>query len=187
MNKVIENIHQRRSVRQFENKNIPEDILNSIIDAANAAPSAMNLQQWRFLVVRDESFRKRIAGIAYEKYKVWLNSASDDFKERRREIDAQVEDPIYYDAPVIIFVIGSGMTAHFDCPMVCQNIMLAARSYDIGSCWVYLGQMIFDDQDIRNIMELKETESVYGPIILGYPMGEFPEPPARKEHPVIWL
>jgi len=67
------------------------------------------------------------------------------------------------------------MTADYDTPMVCQNIMLAARSLDIGSCWVYFGQLPLDDQEVRSALEMKEGEKVYGPILVGYPQaGNFP-------------
>lgn len=106
----------------------------------------------------------------------------------RKEIDAVVSDPIYYDAPAIIFVIGSGMTRDFDTSMVCENIMLAARSLDIGSCWVYFGQLALDDQEVRNALELREGENVYGPILLGYPRGgKFPAPPPKKDAVIKWM
>jgi len=187
MNKIIENIHNRRSVRQFEDISVPDDILKNIISAGNASPSGMNSQQWRFVVIKNRDLRKKLAGIAYPKYKAWLDCASEEFKQRRREIDKLVDDPVYYNAPVIIFVIGTGMTAPLDCPMVCQNIMLAARSYHIGSCWVYFGQMIFDNDEIKKIMNIKDTESIYGPIILGYPKDGFPESPPKKEPEILWM
>ena len=61
MNTVIETIKMRRSVRSYDLKEIPREVLNAIIDAGNAAPSAMNSQPWRFVVVQDVTFGKKKA------------------------------------------------------------------------------------------------------------------------------
>ncbi|MFA6078597.1 MAG: nitroreductase [Candidatus Omnitrophota bacterium] len=187
MNKVIENIAARRSVRYYDSKPIPKDTLQAIIDAGNMAPTGCNAQGWRFVVITDETFRKRMADLALPKYKDWMKRSGESIKELREEIDAVASDPVYYDAPAVLFVIGQGMTADLDSPMVCQNMMLAARSLGIGSCWVFFGQMILDDAQIRSSLELKQGEKVYGPILLGYPKNDFPEPPAKKPPVIKWI
>ena len=187
MNKVIETIKNRRSVRAYDEKPIPKEILQTIIDAGNAAPSGMNAQSWRFVVVQDRAFKDKLKSLAIPRYQKWMEMAPEALSDTRKEIDASTNDPVYYNAPVIIFVIGSGMTSDFDTPMVCQNIMLAARSLDIGSCWVYFGQLPLDDTDVRKELEMQEGEKVYGPILLGYPKGNFPQSPKKKEPNVKWI
>ena len=187
MNKVNENIMNRRSVRDYDSKPIPKDILQTIINAGNAAPSGMNTQGWRFVVVQGKAFKDKLLSLAIPRYNEWMKKAPPAFSDLRKEIDAETSDPIYYNAPVIIFVIGSGMTGDFDTPMVCQNIMLSARSFDIGTCWVYFGQLPLDDAEVRKELELQEGEKVYGPILLGYPKGDFPESPEKKEPKVKWI
>ena len=187
MNSLIETIKQRRSVRSFESRPIPKEALNAIINAGNMAPSGCNAQGWRFVVVTDKIFRKKLAELALPRYKKWMEKSGETLKEMRKEIDEKVGDPVYYDAPAVLFVIGSGMTAGLDCPMVCENMMLAARSLGIGSCWVYFGQLVLDDPGIRKSLELKQDENVYGPILLGYPKGDFPEPPLKKDPVVKWI
>jgi nitroreductase len=187
MNKVIETIMNRRSVRAYDSKPILKEILQTIIDAGNAAPSGMNAQGWRFVVVQDKAFKEKLMSIAIPRYQKWMEKVPQALTDLRKEIDASTNDPIYYNAPVIIFVIGSGMTGDFDTPMVCENMMLAARSFDIGSCWVYFGQLPLDDAEVRKELELQEGEKVYGPILLGYPKGEFPESPEKKEPKIKWI
>lgn len=187
MNGVIDNILKRRSVRLYEQKKLFKDILETIINAANAAPSAANGQPWRFVVVQDEGLRKKMAMLALPKYKKWLDGMPQAFKDMRKELDAVSPDPIYYSAPAVIFVIGSGNTSDLDCPMACENLMLAARSLEIGSCWVYMGQLVLDEKEIRDVLEIKEGEKVYGPILLGYPKSGFPEGPKKKQAVVKWI
>jgi nitroreductase len=187
MNNVIETIKKRRSVRSYESKRIPRDILDSILEAGDCAPSGANARGWRFVIVEDENFRKRMAEIAIPIYKKWMENAPKALKDLRKEIDAVSSDPIYYSAPAVVFVIGAGNTSDFDCSMACQNLMLAARSFEIGSCWVYFGQFPLKAPEIRSKMELKEGEKVYGPILLGYPKNGFPEAPKKEKAKIKWI
>ena len=187
MNPVIDNIKNRRSVRLFEHKPIPKNILEKIINAGNAAPSGMNTQNWRFAVVQNPSVRRKFAEVTLPKYREWLKNAPETVKNLRAEIDKKVEDPVYYSAAAVIFVIGRGMVKDLDCPMVCQNMMLAAHSLGVGSCWVYMGQLALTDPEVCSIIDVKEGESVYGPIIFGYPKnGQFPPAPPKKPADITW-
>lgn len=187
MNQTIETIMNRRSVRFYASRPIPREALRTILEAGHAAPSGMNARNWRFVAVEDPLFKNKLLSLALPRYQAWLEKAPEALKNMRKEIDAACPDPIYYNAAAIIFVIGSGMTSDLDTPMVCQNIMLAARSLEIGSCWVYFGQLPLDDQEIRKILELQEQEKVYGPILLGYPQRGFPEAPPKNAPVIKWI
>lgn len=131
MNATIETIKKRRSVRAYEAKVIPRDILNVIIDAGNEAPSAMNSQPWRFVVVQDMDAKRKLLGAALPKAKMITEKVKDIDPERyeaMKKRQAELPDPVYYSAPAIIFVIGNGMYAEHSCPLACENMMLAAQS-----------------------------------------------------------
>jgi nitroreductase len=187
MNPVIDTIMKRRSVRFYKDKPIPGDQMEAIIQAGNYAPAGAGTQMWRFVVVEDAQFRKELAKLALPRYKKWMENAPEMLKALRAEIDEVVEDPVYYSAPAIVFVIGSGMTSDFDCPMVCENMMLAAKSLGIGSCWVYFGQLVLDDPEVRETLEMQENEKVYGPILLGYPQENLPERALKRGPLVKWI
>ncbi|MEI6437845.1 MAG: nitroreductase [Candidatus Omnitrophota bacterium] len=189
MNEIIKNIHERRSVRFFYQKPVPRDILQQVLDAGNAAPSGMNSQGWRFAVVESADNRRKLSAITLPKYKSWLAEADQSVKDRRAKVDAIVKDPVYYDAPVVIFVIGVGtVTQDNDCPMVCENMMLAARALGLGSCWVYFGLKALEEEPAREMLGLNNTEKAYGPLLMGYPKeGFFPPPPPKKPAAIKWL
>jgi len=187
MNKIIENIRNRRSVRDFEAKQIDRKILQEIIEAGAYAPSGANSQPWRFVVAESEPFRAKLAAMVLPYYKKWIKGMPEEFQKMREERDLTTPDPVYYGAPAVVFVIGKGMTSDFDCAMACQNIMLAARSHWIGSCWVYIGSLVTAEKEIKEALELKEGEKVYGPILLGFPKGGFPAAPDRKPLNVKYL
>lgn len=186
MNPVLEAIKKRRSIRSYESKPISRDIIDTIIEAGNQAPSAMNSQPWRFVVVEDKGFKKKLLQAALPNAKKILESIKDTNPERYQLIlkrYEEMEDPIYYSAAVILFVIGSGRYADNSCPLACENIMLAAYSLGIGSCWVGFGSMVTDNSEVIKALELKDDEKIFGPILLGYPK-VYPDPPEKKA-PVV--
>ena len=189
MNEVIEAIRKRRSVRAYEPKTIPQDIINMIIEAGNEAPSAMNSQPWRFVVVEDEKVKEKLLGAALPNAKKILEKVKDVDPERYEMIKkhyGELKDPVYYSAPAVIFVIGSGRYADHSCPLACENMMLAAHSLGLGSCWVGFGAMVTEDAEVISLLELAEDERIFGPILLGYPDG-YPERPPKREPQVKWV
>jgi nitroreductase len=109
---AIECLKTRRSVRNFSDKEIPEDAINEIIDAGRLAPTANNLQPWEFVVVTDKPVKKKIADI------------TDGGK-------------FIAEAPLCFFVISKDIKHYLeDGSAATQNIMLSAWARGIGTCWV---------------------------------------------------
>jgi nitroreductase len=189
MNAVIKTIMQRRSVRAYEAKAVPRDLLNAIIEAGNEAPSAMNSQPWRFVVVEEKDAKEKLLAAALPRAKKVTETLKDIDPERYEAIRkryAELPDPVYYSAPAVVFVIGSGTHAAHSCPMACENMMLAATALGLGSCWVGFGAMAVEDPTVRGLLDLKKDESVFGPILFGYPKAHPPRPP--KKNPMVkWL
>ena len=186
MNPIIDAILNRRSIRAYEPKQIPRDDLEKILACGDAGPSGANNRGWRYIVVQDPAFHKKLVELGMPIYRRWMENMPQSFKAMREEIDKS-PDPIYYGAPTIVFVAGKGMTADLDCPMACQNMMLAARSLGIGSCWVFIGQLVLQDPSIKVDFSMTEGEKVYGPIVFGYPLrNEFPPRPDYNASPIFW-
>jgi nitroreductase len=189
MNPVLEAIKKRRSVRSYEPKTVPKDVINNIIQAGNEAPSSMNYQPWRFVVVEDKEVHQKLIQVALPNAKKIFKNIKATYPSRYESIMKRFdesEDPIYYAAPVIIFVIGNGIYADHSCPLACQNMMLAAYSLGVGSCWVGLGSMVAEDSWVRKILDLKDDEKIFGPLIVGYPK-VYPDPPQKREPIVKWI
>ncbi len=184
MNEVLEVIKKRRSWRAYDPKPVQRKLIQAVIDAGNEAPSGMNSQPWRFVVVENTEMRKKLFDAAYPKWRrvfedLMKNPASAEEAAKYR----RMEDPIYYLAPVIVFVVGKGAV---NCSLCCENMMLAAESLGLGSCYVYFGSLIRDDPEIVKALELGGKDEIYGPILLGHPKGE-PEVPPKKPARIKWL
>ena len=189
MNAVIEAIRKRRSIRAYEARPVPKDLVQAVIDAGNEAPSAMNSQPWRFVVVEDAAAKKKLLAAALPQAKKITEQVKDADPERYEMIKkryAELPDPVYYSAPVVVFVIGTGGYAAHSCPLACENMMLAAHALGLGSCWVGFGAMAVGDPEVKALLELKDDEAVFGPILLGYPKGGAQRPP-KNEPKVKWL
>jgi nitroreductase len=184
-NPVLRAIWERRSIRHFKPDKVPTKLVKKIIKAGTMAPSSSNLQPWRFVVIEDEKRREYLKQIALKRWNRVMEVLKDreperfDFYQKQKDR----EDPVYYSAPVIIFVIGpSGV----NCALACENMMLAAHSLGIGSCYVGWGGLVADDPETVKLLELKEKEKVYGPILIGYPDKQ-PEPTPRDEPTIKWV
>jgi nitroreductase len=200
INPVIDIINKRRSVRAYESKTIPRDIINTIIEAGNQAPSTMGMvkgeisdsalllrfQPWRFVVVEDSKFKQKLLQTAFPLWKKMIESTKEMDPELYEKVMTLYEalpepkDLVYYSAPVILFVIGPISNA-VSCALACENIMLAACSLGLGSCYVGFGAMVKGDADVVQALELTDGERIYGPILLGYPKDD-PEKRFMDQH-----
>ena len=186
MNAVINTIKKRRSIRFYEDKPVPKALLEQIIDAGNLAPTGSR-QQWRFVVVTDKGFRGALKEKAIPRYESWMERfGSPAFKQIREPLDA-LDDPIYYNAPAIIFIIGIGPVAPSDTPLVAQNVILAAESLGLGTCYDYFGQLPIDDPEVKERLALEEGETICGPILVGYPSPDQPPAIPKKSSVVSWI
>jgi len=203
-NPVLEAIKNRHSIRAYEQKPIPREIINTIIEAGNQAPcmateekDGILLQPWRFVVVENPEFKQRLLQTTLPIWRRSIESIKETDPESYEKVMTLYEamdepkDMVYYSAPVIIFVIGPTEHGHaISCALACENIMLAAYSVGLGSCYVGFGSMVKSDPYIIQALELKDNERIYGPILLGYPK-EVPEASAlcwKKRDPIIkWI
>jgi nitroreductase len=188
-NAVIGAIKRRRSIRAYKSDKIPREVLKAIIESGNDAPSGMNSQPWRFVVVEDKTLHKRLLEAAVPNARKLLEPLKETNPERYHLIMKRyddLDDPIYYSAPAIIFIIGVGTYADLSCPLACQNMMLAAYSLGLGSCWVQFGSLITESEEITEALGIREGEKIFGPIVVGYP-GEAPEAPQKRSPEIIWI
>ncbi|TRO44090.1 nitroreductase family protein [Candidatus Bathyarchaeota archaeon] len=180
MNSVIEAINKRCSTRAYEQKPVPKKIIEAIIDAGNKAPftSVTRSQPWRFVVVQDQDFKQKLFQTAFP---FWKN-ATDGMKEQYPELYEMAtclynamdhpKDVIYYNAPVIVFVVGPATGGAISCALACENMMIAASSFGLGSCYTGFGAMVKGNPEVVEILELSENEQIYGPILIGYSKNE---------------
>jgi len=154
---LVNLLKSRRSIRIYQDKPIPQDLLLQIVEAGRWAPTAANLQPWHFIVVTDPETRKRIGEVA-----------------RFFFVNSHVGK-----APVVMalgFDTRKGKYGRYDVTLAGGNMLTMAASLGLGTCWIGA----FDEPKVKEILEIPESIEVIGLITLGYP-DEKAEIPPRVE------
>ncbi len=168
-NSVIENMLARRSVRSFDpERMIPDEDLNLIAKAGIWAPSGKNRQATVVLVIKDKRLLKSLSELNCR-----IGGWDSGF------------DP-FYGAPAVMAVLSKkGIhTAVCDGSVVLENIMLAAKSLGIGSCWIHRAREEFETPLGKEILKRAGLEGEWegiGHAALGY--AKDPSPKARPRLP----
>ncbi|MDA1196470.1 MAG: nitroreductase family protein [Nanoarchaeota archaeon] len=160
---TIDAIQTRRSIRKFKEKDTAWSDIIPIIEAGQYAPSAGNLQNWKFIIIRDQKTRHKIADACHEQD--WLKDAPTHI--------AIVAEP--YKAHEFYGERGESQYTTQSCAAVAQNMMLAAHNGGLGSCWVGA----FEEDKIKDILGFPEKVVCHAIIAIGEP-AETPQVPSRK-------
>lgn len=155
---ILNLLKSRRSIRTYQDKPIPQDLLLQTLEAGRWAPTGANLQPWHFIVVTDAETRKRIGEVA----RFFFIKSS------------HVEN-----APVVLvlgFDTRKGKYGRYDATLAGGNMMTMATSLGLGTCWIGA----FDEPKVKEILEIPENIEVIGLITLGY-SEERAEAPPRVE------
>lgn len=145
---ILKEIKERISVRNFEKKAIPKEIINRILDAGRVAPSAKNRQPWRFIVVDNEDIKKKIETAAY----------SQEFVGSAGIIIAACSTNIEYNMP-------NGQPSYpIDISFAVSFMMLQAQAEGLGSCLT----STYDETKLKNILSVPYSMRVVMLLLIGY-------------------
>lgn len=143
----------RRSIRKYSEIKISNEDIQLILNAAMHAPSARNCQPWHFIVIQEKELLKRISEI--HTYASFVPGASHAILVCGDE-KLQNDDGYYI----------------VDCGAATQNILLAAHTMGIGSCWIGIHPRENRKQSFRELFGLPEYIQPYALVSLGYPSEE---------------
>ena len=190
MKDIIEIIKTRRSVREYKEDQIPDEDIEFLIDCARYAPSGFNMQPWSFLVIKNKDVMRKISEHG-KKSMIPMLEPMKDSSPKARDFLVFLKTKgtdMFYNAPLLIIIFGNknAPTVDYDCPMAAQNMMLAAHSKGIGSCWIGGVQPALMDEGFLKELGAPEGYKAVAPLIFGYPKGKT-EAPGRAEPEVKWL
>jgi len=146
---VYEAISVRKSVRAFKAKDVPEDVMTRLLEAARRAPSANNLQEWRFVVIRNSDTRERIS-------------------------QAACGQSFIATAPVVLaccaetddHIMTSNQRSYpIDVAIAVDHITLCASAEGLGTCWI---GAFYEDQ-VKEILSIPPHIRVVTLLPIGYP------------------
>ena len=165
MNETMKTLIERRSCRSYRPDPIPEEILNQILEAGTYAATGMGRQSPIMIAVTDKETRDQLSK---------MNAA----------VMGAGNDP-FYGAPVVISVLADRAvpTYLYDGSLVMGNLMNAAHSLGIASCWIHRAKEEFDSAEGKAILKQLGIEGDYegiGHCILGYAAQENKAAAPRK-------
>lgn len=170
MNEIIQALQNRRSIRSYTDQQVSDELLEQVLNAGLYAPSGMNNQKVVMVAVRDKATRDQLSKMNAA---VMGNANIDPF----------------YGAPCVIVVLSDPekMTWVEDGSLVMGNLMNAAHSLGLGSCWIHRAQQMFDSLEGKDLLKkwgLPETLRGVGNCILGYAK-DVPDAKPRAEGRII--
>ena len=181
MNQTIESIISRRSVKKYTDQQVPLELIEQIVKAGTYAPSGMNMQSAKIIAVTNKEMRDRLSHINLE-----------IVKGRNLTTSSGHSDP-FYGAPVVLVVLARKDvgTNIYDGSLVMENLMIAANSLGLGSCWIHRAKETFETEEGKQILSELGIPDEYvgiGNCILGYPAPDALKPQApRKDDFVVWV
>lgn len=185
MNETLRTIKNRRAIRNYSIEQIPDYILETILNAALYAPSAMNKQSWHFAVVQNKDVLHKLASKTIENVIDFNNKNLIDL----------VSSPNYhpfYKAPTLIIISGDTASefVKIETGAAAQNIALAAESLGIGSCIMTMSNFAFIGAKAEGLKAELGIPGGYHPICsvaLGYKAGALPEVPPRNTDVIRYI
>ncbi len=213
-NEVEDVIYRRRSVRYFKKKQVPEYLIRRILEAGRFAPSAGNAQTWKFIVVRDQKMLDDMAETVVDvtkkakKFADYIEPGQEKKLGRAKFIMKRMPNmfhPIPFgamkymaegklgvwdNAPTVILILADKHTPgdpSIDVGITGQNMVLAAHSYGLGTCWVSFAKPLGMDRKWKKVFGIRYPYKLYTSLAIGYPQGNPDGYVPRETAAVDWF
>ena len=203
MNQIMDNIKSRRSRRNFFDRDIPDEVISEIIEAGRYAPSALNKQPWKFIVITNKGLIKKLSSIVKEKtlkiikFLPILKLLKPTLRDPQviaavRKTVSSDDDTVFYNAPLLIMIAADKKNGSFvtrDCALASQNMMLYAHSLGISSCFIGRADLLMMSKAAKDMIGLPHNHIIHAALVFGYsPQSEKSSGPERSKNNIInWV
>ncbi len=215
-NPVEKVIMERRSIRNFKKQPVPDNMIRRILEAGRFAPTAGNAQPWKFVVIKDQALIAEMEKetIKFSKLLMWFVDYNRNafrsvflapytkFMTRLmpnklhpipfnllQQIAAE-KTPVYHNAPVMILLMidkrGVGNPV-LDTGICGQNMVLAAHSLGLGTCWVGMITVLMMNPLWRKKLGVASPYELTDCLVLGWPKGDYDGEVEREVQLVEWI
>lgn len=213
-NEVEATIIDRRSVRVYRDKPVPEYLVKRILEAGRYAPSAGNCQSWKFVVIQDQKLIEEMGahvkkmaryvarymfspGTPESRVPKWMvhlmsRTFTSLFHPNGRTGLSKVADgtlDVYHGASTVIFLLvdeRGTSDPHLDVGIAGTNMVLTAHSFGLGTCWVSFSTLLAIHPRFRKILGIEYPYRLATSITVGYPRGIPDGPVPRETHETVW-
>ena len=174
-------LNKRRSIRDYEERVVPLDLIKEIIRDSCLAPSSGNGQPWRFIIINNKEWIKKLSD---ESKKNLLSSIETNPDASVKQYETILRDKhfnVFYNAPSLVFIGGSEKvrSLQVDCALAACYFMFSACERGLGTFWVGLGSNI-RNPEIREHIRMPKDYRIVAPVVVGYPRNIPGKPEARE-------
>ena len=185
MTEFVELLKNRRSIRDYEDKEVSIETIKEIIKESCLAPSSGNGQPWRFMIINSKEVMKKLSDESKRNLIAHLEKNPD---APSKKYEGALRDPnfnIFYNAPCLVYIAGKKdiLTLQVDCALAACYFMFSVLEKGLGTCWIGLGKYIQNPELLEQI-GMPEDYQIVAPIIVGYPKS-IPAPSERMEPKIL--
>lgn len=210
-------IKNRRSVRLFKKDDVPDEVIAKLIDLAHWAPSGMNAQPWKFVVIKDKKLIDEIRKVTIKgmiftlkvftgkalHWKIfkflWRILQPAKFKTIEPRVlqgmkahTKQKGSDVFHNAPVLILILGHTGSSTWleDCSAATQNLTLSAHSMGLGTCWIGFTEkflLLFGSKELKKKLGIEGDWVLATASVLGYPATNYDSPVERDNPEILWF
>jgi nitroreductase len=186
---VMDAIQHRRSVRDYASKTIERKVIQTLLDAAVHAPTAMHEEPWSFAVIQDKEVLDRLSESAK---KLVRNEAQGSDTDRAKHTLHVVDKPdfhVFYNAGTLIVIFSKlqGAFAVADCWLAAENLLLAACAQGLGTCVIGFAVSALNTPEWKSELKIPAEMTAIAPMIVGVPAGETPPVPRKAPELRSWV
>lgn len=207
-------ILNRRSVRMYKKEQVPEFMIKRILEAGRFAPSACNCQPWKFIVLREPEIIQGITNTTVNICKTFKSLIDYRIPGKRWRLPlaklnilikpndlhpspfgfvslvADGKSTVFHGAPTVILIFkdvrGVG-SPDLDCGIAGQNMVLAAHSMGLGTCWISIIKVAFDySRKWKKYFNINYPFKFVSSMTIGWPVGKPDVMIQRPTHAVQW-
>ncbi len=179
-------LKMRRSIREFKKEPVPRETLAHVIDTARWAPSAVNIQPVRWLVVEKPEDTRKLAGLMAD----WIRSVNSPYMKRFSDAWDQGRDIILRGAPQVVIAHASeeNVWSPVDCAIAITYLELAAQAGGLGTTWSgLLVRAAENSPKIGEFLKLPPGHKIFGAAMIGFPRFRYQRIPPKNEAVIDWL
>lgn len=161
---ILDLIKSRRSIRSYLSEKVSQELIKKILEAGRWAPSGLNNQPWRFIVITSKEQKDKIKNFTTDSHLI---------EEAPCVIIVFLDKKASYNRTKDLMAIGACI----------QNMLLEAHSLGLGTCW--LGEILNRREEVEKKLEVTEQYEMVAAVCLGYPFGKLPESSRLKLEELI--
>ena len=170
MTDFFELLSKRRSIRDYEDRAVFLDLVKEIIRDSCLAPSSGDGQPWRFIIVNNKEWIKKLSDESKRNILSYIELNPDAHLKKYESTLRDKHFNVFYNAPCLVYIGGSEKvrSLQVDCALAASYFMFSAAARGLGTCWVGLGTSI-QDLEIRGQIEMPKDYKIVAPVVVGYP------------------